>query len=152
MVVGVWGRNDGPVSYLIAPVESPPRYGLDHEFAVDSHEFLTTIAGATGVPFTRGNRIDLLNNGDEFYPVMLREIAAAQSSITIEAYIYWEGEIGRAFATALADGRRPASASRSCSTRSARTASAKTSSRFSSRAVSDRLVQPDQLVHARAVQ
>ncbi len=91
------------ISYLIAPIESPPRYGLDHEFGVDSPEFLTTIAGATGVPLTRGNRIDLLNNGDEFYPVMLQEIAGAQMSITIEAYIYWEGKIGRTFAQALAE-------------------------------------------------
>jgi cardiolipin synthase A/B len=94
------------VSYLIAPVESPPRYGLDHEFAVESPEFLSTIAGATGVPFTHGNRLTLLNNGDEFYPVMLEEIARAESSITIEAYIYWEGEIGRQFAHALADRAR----------------------------------------------
>ena len=94
------------VSYLIAPVESPPRYGLDHEFAVDSPEFLSTIAGATGVPFTRGNRLTLLNNGDEFYPAMLEEIARAETSITIEAYIYWEGEIGRQFAQALADRAR----------------------------------------------
>jgi cardiolipin synthase len=93
-------------SYLIAPVESPPRYGLDHEFDVDSPEFLPTIAGATGVPFTRGNRIELLNNGDEFYPAMLRDIAGAQMSITIEAYIYWEGEIGRTFASALAERAR----------------------------------------------
>jgi cardiolipin synthase len=94
------------ISYLIAPVESPPRYGLDHEFGVEAPEFVSTIAGATGVAFTRGNRIDLLNNGDEFYPAMLREIAAAQASITIEAYIYWEGEIGRTFATALAERAR----------------------------------------------
>jgi cardiolipin synthase len=91
------------VSYLIAPVEAPPRYGLDHEFDVKSPEFLATIAGATGVPFTSGNRIDILNNGDSFYPIMLREIGAAQVSITIEAYIYWEGDIGRAFAAALAE-------------------------------------------------
>ena len=94
------------VSYLIAPIESPPRYGLDHEFGVDSAEFMTTIAGATGVPFTQGNRIDLLNNGDEFYPAMLRAIASAHTSITIEAYIYWEGEIGRTFARALAERAR----------------------------------------------
>ena len=91
------------ISYLIAPVEAPPRYGLDHEFGVESPEFLPTMAGATGVTFTSGNRIDVLNNGDEFYPVMLREIAGAQTSITIEAYIYWEGEIGRTFASALAE-------------------------------------------------
>jgi cardiolipin synthase len=94
------------VSYLIAPVEAPPRYGLDHEFAVDSAEFTTTIAGATGVSFTRGNRLALLNNGDEFYPAMLEAIASARTSITIEAYIYWEGDIGRRFAGALADRAR----------------------------------------------
>ena len=94
------------ISYLIAPIESPPQYGLDHEFAVDSPEFLATIAGATGVPFTRGNRLKLLNNGDEFFPEMLAAITSARLSITIEAYIYWEGKIGRQFARALADKAR----------------------------------------------
>ena len=37
---------------------------------------------------------------------MLREIAGAEASITIEAYIYWEGDIGRQFAQALADKAR----------------------------------------------
>ena len=37
------------------------------------------MAGATGVPLAPGNRIDILNNGDEFYPAMLEEIASAQS-------------------------------------------------------------------------
>jgi cardiolipin synthase len=94
------------VSYLIAPMETPPRYGLDHEFEVNSPDFLTTIAGATGVAVSPGNRIDLLINGDQFFPVMLAEVARAQYSITIEAYIYWEGDIGRAFAEALADKAR----------------------------------------------
>ena len=89
-------------SYLIAPTEFPPQYGLDHEFSVDDEEFLPTIAGATGVPFLPGNRIDLLNNGDEFYPAMLEAIRQAEYSITIEAYIYWAGDIGREFAEALA--------------------------------------------------
>jgi cardiolipin synthase len=91
------------ISYLLAPIESPPRYGLDHEFPIEAPEFLTTVAGATGVPFTHGNRLELLQNGDEFFPVMLAGIARAQYSITIEAYIYWEGEIGRQFAAALAE-------------------------------------------------
>jgi len=34
---------------------------------------------------------------------MLAAIRGAQSSITIEAYVYWAGDIGREFATALAD-------------------------------------------------
>jgi cardiolipin synthase len=90
------------VSYLVTPTERSPRYGLDHEFAIDSDEFLATITGATGVPLVGGNAIDILNNGDEFYPVMLEEIARARTSITIEAYIYWAGSIGLRFARALA--------------------------------------------------
>ena len=78
-------------SHLAAPVETPPGFGLDHEMNMESEEFLTSIAGATGSPFAPGNPVDILNNGDEFYPVILRDIAEAQLSITIEAYIYWGG-------------------------------------------------------------
>jgi cardiolipin synthase len=89
-------------SYLAWPTEVPPRIGLEHEFCVDDDEFLTTMSGTTGVPFYEGNRIDILNNGDEFYPAMLRAITQADASVTIEAYIYWAGEMGKRFAEALA--------------------------------------------------
>ncbi len=89
-------------AFLAWPSEVPPSVGLDHEFCVDDDEFLTTMAGSTGVPFYEGNAIEILNNGDEFYPAMLKAIAQAQCSITIEAYIYWAGDIGKRFAEALA--------------------------------------------------
>jgi cardiolipin synthase len=91
------------VSYLIAPPVAPPRYGLDHQFPVDSPEFKATVAGATGSPFVSGNSLTLLNNGDAFYPPMLAAIRQAEWSVTIEAYIYWAGDIGREFADALAE-------------------------------------------------
>ncbi len=90
------------VAYLAAPTESSPLYGLDHEFAVQDPEFLATMAGATGNSFRAGNRLTLLNNGDEFYPAMLEAVEHAERSVTIEAYIYWAGEIGLTFAHALA--------------------------------------------------
>ncbi len=107
MVRNKWGWAIGMgamglVSYLIAPEEFPPSYGLDHEFGVDDEEFLPTMAGATGVPFAAGNRIEILHNGAAFYPAMLEAIDTAQHSITIEAYIYWSGEMGKTFAAALA--------------------------------------------------
>ena len=89
-------------AFLAWPSEVPPRVGLDHEFCVDDTEFLSTMAGATGVPFFEGNDIELLNNGDSFYPAMLDAIAEAECSVTVEAYIYWAGEIGLRFAHALA--------------------------------------------------
>jgi cardiolipin synthase len=43
-----------------------------------------------------------MNNGDEFYPPMLEAVDRAEWSVTIEAYIYWAGDIGLRFARALA--------------------------------------------------
>ena len=114
-VVSIWGIGDARwgwaigagamalVSYLIAPRAAPPRFGLDHEFPVESPEFVATVAGASGSPFLAGNSLELLNNGDAFYPPMLAAIEGAEHSITIEAYIYWAGEIGNVFARALAE-------------------------------------------------
>ena len=81
----------------------PPLYGLEHQMAVGTKAFLESVAGATGAPFVDGNRVTVLNNGDEFYPAMLDAIRHARRSVTIEAYIYWNGEVGREFARALAD-------------------------------------------------
>jgi cardiolipin synthase A/B len=92
----------GLVSYLMTPSEFAPRYGLDHELSVTDDEFVQTVVGATGLPLSARNSLTLLNNGDEFYPAMLEDIGKAEASITIEAYIYWSGQIGLAFARALA--------------------------------------------------
>ena len=100
-----WALGMGAIalfSYLTMPAAAPPRYGLSHEFDVESDEFIATIAGASGAPFAEGNAIEILNNGDAFYPRMLEAIAEAQVSITIEAYIYWAGDVGVEFARALA--------------------------------------------------
>jgi cardiolipin synthase len=96
--IGLWSG----VCSLSAPVEFPPQYGLDHDLPVDDPEFINTMSGAAGVPFVEGNAVALLNNGDRFYPAMLEAIGNAKHSITIEAYIYWAGEIGLTFAHALA--------------------------------------------------
>lgn len=91
---------------LFRPRAEEPRCGLDHEFGIDSDKFLPSIAGATDTSFLPGNHIRILNNGDEFYPAMLDAIEQAQRSVTIEAYIYWAGEVGKRFAVALADRAR----------------------------------------------
>jgi len=90
------------VAYAMAPSERSPLHGLDHDMAVGAEGFLTSLIGLTGAPFFDGNRVRLLNNGDEFYPVMLADIDDARHSITIEAYIYWDGRIGLEFARRLA--------------------------------------------------
>ena len=99
LAVGAWSA----VCSLSTPAEFPPQFGLDHGLAVGSDAFLHTMEGAAGVPLAPGNSLELLNNGDEFYPAMLAAVRGAKRSITIEAYIYWAGEIGLTFAKALAE-------------------------------------------------
>lgn len=94
------------VGFLFNPIEESPEYGLNYDFAIESAEFLTSISGSTDTPFLPGNKIEIYNNGDQFYPPMLDAINQARSSVTIEAYIYWAGEIGKKFAGALAAKRR----------------------------------------------
>ena len=91
---------------IAAPIERPPLYGLEHQMAVGTKAFVESVAGATGAPFVDGNRVTVLNNGDEFYPAMLDAFRHARRSVTIEAYIYWNGQVGLEFARALAERSR----------------------------------------------
>lgn len=75
---------------------------LEEDFGTDSAEFLSTVAGATGVPLIAGNRVEILQNGDAIYPAMLADISRARHSITMEQYIFSAGETGREFAKAMA--------------------------------------------------
>ena len=70
------------VCSLSTPAEFPPQYGLDHNLTVGDPEFVNTMAGAAGVPFVDGNAVELLNNGDRFYPAMLDEPTASSRILT----------------------------------------------------------------------
>ena len=57
------------LTYLAAPRERSPNYGLDHFLPTADPAFLDSVVGLTGITFLDGNKVELLNNGDEFYPV-----------------------------------------------------------------------------------
>jgi cardiolipin synthase len=94
------------VFFLFPPQIHELQPHLEHDFGTDSGEFLSTIAGATGVPIVSGNRVAILNGGEEFYPAMLDAIAKAEFSITMEQYIFSGSQIGREFAEAFAERAR----------------------------------------------
>jgi cardiolipin synthase len=64
--------------------------------------FRRAAEGVIGVPATEGNHVEVLRNGDEIFPSMLDAIAAANHTIDFLTFVYWKGEIGREFASALA--------------------------------------------------
>ena len=84
----------------------PMRYHMKHQFGVRDLAFLQTMHALTGAPMSTGNHIDILKNGVEIFPSMLAAIRAAKKTINLEFYIYWDGEIGRMFAEALAERSR----------------------------------------------
>ena len=61
-----------------------------------------SIVGLTQSSLEHGNQVTLLQNGDELFPPMLRDIAAARQSVHVESYIWWEGSICNDLAKLLA--------------------------------------------------
>jgi cardiolipin synthase len=84
----------------------PMRYHMKHQFGVRDLAFLQTMHALTGSPMSEGNLVTILKNGIEIFPAMLTAIRDAKRTINLEFYIYWDGEIGRKFAEALAEKAR----------------------------------------------
>ncbi|QGV77116.1 phospholipase D-like domain-containing protein [Streptomyces ficellus] len=59
-----------------------------------------------GAAATEGNELLRLRNGDEIFPAMLRAIRGAEHTIDMMTFVYWQGDIAREFAGALADRAR----------------------------------------------
>lgn len=74
---------------------------VDATYGLDDPRFVRELGVLLGPPFVDGNLAQVLRNGDEIFPSMLAAIRGARESITFETYIYWSGDIGRAFADAL---------------------------------------------------
>jgi len=76
---------------------------VERLYGTSDPQFVRSMGVLLGEPFREGNRFTTLENGDEIFPAMLAAIRAAKKTITFETYIYWSGDIGQAFADALAE-------------------------------------------------
>ena len=56
---------------------------------------IPSIVGLTQGSLEEGNKIELLQNGDQLFPRMLRDIATATQSIHVETFIWWDGKLAR---------------------------------------------------------
>jgi cardiolipin synthase len=79
---------------------------VERQYALREDQFQRALGVLLGPPITTGNVFEALHNGDEIFPPMLKAIRGAKQSITFETYIYWSGDIGRAFADALSERAR----------------------------------------------
>ena len=67
---------------------------------------LPSVANLTGSAILPGNAVQVLQNGDQFFPPLLDDIAKARQSIHFETYVWWKGEICERVARAFADAAR----------------------------------------------
>lgn len=69
--------------------------------SVDSN-YKNLLEQSLGIPFSTGNRIKVLKNGDEIFPAMLKAIDEAKERVEFLTFVYWTGSVASDFANALA--------------------------------------------------
>ena len=77
-----------------------------HRYAVGDPQFLRAMGVLLGPALVGGNRVHTLLNGEQIFRSMLEAIRSAKTTITFETYIYWSGNVGKAFADALSERAR----------------------------------------------
>ncbi|HSP34680.1 MAG TPA: cardiolipin synthase [Thermoanaerobaculia bacterium] len=94
LVITVWSIKRKPDTYL--HVKNPG----------DLAALIPSIVGVTQSSLDQGNKVEVTENGDGFFPPLMRDIAAAKSSVHVESYIWWDGAMPRKFAELLAQKAR----------------------------------------------
>ncbi|MDQ3413921.1 MAG: phosphatidylserine/phosphatidylglycerophosphate/cardiolipin synthase family protein, partial [Verrucomicrobiota bacterium] len=81
-------------------------YHVEHTYGVSAPEFFgSALALDDPVPLT-GNKLELLQNGDAYFPAMLSAIHGAIKTVNFQAYIVHSDPTGRQFRDALIERAR----------------------------------------------
>src|SRR5262249_23832639 len=94
------------LALFFAVGSGPPKVRATAAPAVDSRDFLLTVAGNAGVPVREGGGARLLNNGVEFFPALLKALRDARKSIDFSCYIWEKGRVSDEVLAALVDRAR----------------------------------------------
>jgi cardiolipin synthase len=91
------------ISLFFALGRRPRRTWASELPPVTSRDFLVGISGLVSAPLHAGGSVQVLNNGDEFFPSMLEAIRGAQRSVNFSVYIWEPGKVSDLFFDALID-------------------------------------------------
>lgn len=94
------------IAGLLLLAQDPQTLRIKSPVAAEDPQFTNYAASLVGAPVHVGDVYTVLRNGDEVFPAMLDAILQAQTRISLETYIYEDGEIGDRFTQALEDAAR----------------------------------------------
>jgi len=89
-----------------ASSEKRVEHPIPRLYGAEDPQFSRAMGELLGPAILPGNRVEVLLNGDEIFPAMLKSIRGAKKTINFETYIYWSGAIGNEFAEALSERAR----------------------------------------------
>ena len=94
------------LTFNFMPGEKKIERQLQRLYSAEDPQFRRSMGVLLGPPIIEGNKVDVLLNGDQIFPAMLKAIREAKQTITFETYIYWSGSIGKEFSDALIERAR----------------------------------------------
>jgi cardiolipin synthase len=94
------------LTFNFMPSEKKIERQLQRLYSVDDPQFRRSMGVLLGPPIVDGNQVEVLLNGDQIFPSMLKAIREAKQTITFETYIYWSESIGKVFSDALIERAR----------------------------------------------
>ena len=96
------------ITWLIMAMLFTPHipYHIEAEIDARSDHFVHVLESTCQTHLEHGNHVELLANGDRFYPAMLAAIRSARETIDMECYIFKKGEIADRFVGALTERAR----------------------------------------------
>ena len=94
------------IGALFLPDWPSPDYTMGVEPDPGSERFLESAAAYLNVPLYRGGTLELLQNGDAFFPAMLEAVRGARETVNFEVYIFEADTTGRRFIDALCERAR----------------------------------------------
>lgn len=100
MIIGVIALV-GVIGALFLPDWPNPDFSIGFDADPGSDDFSGGVATFLNEPLFQGGKATLLQNGDAFYPAMLRAIREARDTINFETYIFEPDEIGQQFIDAF---------------------------------------------------
>jgi cardiolipin synthase len=93
------------IAWLVLAMLFTPHvpYHIEQDVDALSDHFVHVLESICQTHVESGNRVEILTNGDAFYPAMLAAIRGARETVNMECYIFKKGLIGDQFIAALCE-------------------------------------------------